>query len=62
VGSLLVAPATRSIGAPRPSWVQRAPKQIWILPEARHQDFHRLEPAEYERRVALFFASMLSRP
>jgi fermentation-respiration switch protein FrsA (DUF1100 family) len=35
------------------------PKEIWILPEARHQDFHRLEPVEYEQRVGAFFARTL---
>ncbi len=35
------------------------PKEMWVLPEARHQDFHRFAPLEYEQRVGAFFARTL---
>jgi fermentation-respiration switch protein FrsA (DUF1100 family) len=34
-------------------------KEIWVLPGARHVDFHAREPAEYERRVLAFLARIL---
>jgi fermentation-respiration switch protein FrsA (DUF1100 family) len=30
------------------------PKELWVVPGATHQDFHRLAPREYERRVRDF--------
>lgn len=38
-----------------------APKELWVLPQAVHQNFHRLEPRNYERRVLGFFARHLRR-
>jgi fermentation-respiration switch protein FrsA (DUF1100 family) len=35
------------------------PKEIWIVAGARHVDFHRYVPAEYERRVIAFLVSRL---
>lgn len=35
------------------------PKQLWVLPEARHQNFHALAGPEYERRVLEFLATYL---
>lgn len=32
------------------------PKVLWVVPGAVHQDFHRFDPAEYERRVLEFLA------
>jgi fermentation-respiration switch protein FrsA (DUF1100 family) len=32
------------------------PKALWVVPGATHQDFHRFDPAEYERRVLEFLA------
>lgn len=39
-----------------------APKELWVLPDAAHQDFHELEPGAYERRVLGFFARHLRAP
>lgn len=36
-----------------------APKQIWVVPGARHQDFHGFAAGEYERRVLEFFRQHL---
>lgn len=36
------------------------PKDLWVIPGARHVDFYRLIPAEYERRVTEFFSEWLS--
>lgn len=36
-----------------------APKQIWVVPGAQHQDFHGFAPGEYERRVLEFFRQHL---
>jgi alpha-beta hydrolase superfamily lysophospholipase len=36
------------------------PKELWVIPGARHVDFHRFIPAEYERRVTKFFSERLS--
>jgi uncharacterized protein len=33
----------------------RDPKELWIVPRARHVDLHRFAGAEYERRVLAFF-------
>lgn len=30
------------------------PKELWVLPGAAHQDYYRLAPREYERRVLKF--------
>jgi fermentation-respiration switch protein FrsA (DUF1100 family) len=36
------------------------PKELWVVPGAMHQDFHRLVPQEYERRVLDFLSRTLS--
>ena len=36
-----------------------APKELWIIPGAHHQDFHRFAREEFERRVAEFFKARL---
>ena len=36
-----------------------APKELWIVPGARHQDFHRYAREEFERRVGEFFTARL---
>jgi fermentation-respiration switch protein FrsA (DUF1100 family) len=36
-----------------------APKELWIIPGAHHQDFLRYVPAEYERRVVAFLRNHL---
>jgi fermentation-respiration switch protein FrsA (DUF1100 family) len=36
------------------------PKELWVIPGARHVDFHRFIPAVYERRVTKFFSERLS--
>jgi pimeloyl-ACP methyl ester carboxylesterase len=36
-----------------------APKELWIIPGAHHQDFLRYAPAEYERRVVAFLRNHL---
>jgi len=38
-----------------------SPKQLWLVDGARHQDFHRHSPADYERRVLAFFARHMNR-
>lgn len=35
------------------------PKELWVVPGAAHQDFHRLVPDEYERRVLGFLERAL---
>jgi fermentation-respiration switch protein FrsA (DUF1100 family) len=35
------------------------PKELWVIPGAAHQDFHRLAPEEYERRVLGFLERAL---
>ena len=35
------------------------PKELWIIPGARHQDFHRYAREEFERRVGEFFKARL---
>jgi uncharacterized protein len=36
------------------------PKELWIVPEAAHTDFHTFAPAEYEQRVLAFLAPRLA--
>ena len=36
-----------------------APKELWIVPGAHHQDFHRYAREEFERRVGEFFKARL---
>ena len=36
-----------------------APKELWIIPGAHHQDFHRYAREEFERRVGEFFKARL---
>jgi fermentation-respiration switch protein FrsA (DUF1100 family) len=36
-----------------------APKELWVIPGARHQDFHGFAGATYERRVLDFLKSRL---
>ncbi len=36
------------------------PKELWIVPEAPHADFHRFAPEEYERRVLGFLIPRLA--
>lgn len=35
-------------------------KALWVIPAARHQDFHALTGAEYERRILEFFDSVVA--
>ncbi|MEO9874874.1 MAG: alpha/beta fold hydrolase [Anderseniella sp.] len=35
------------------------PKQLWVVPNARHQDFHRFDEAEYSKRVLSFLDRLL---
>jgi fermentation-respiration switch protein FrsA (DUF1100 family) len=37
------------------------PKELWVLPETAHQDFHRVAGADYEARILDFFAAHLGR-
>ena len=37
------------------------PKRLWILPQARHQDFHKFAPKDYEPRILRFFHTLLRR-
>ena len=37
------------------------PKELWIVPGARHVDFHRYAKIEYERRVLAFLSRHLAR-
>jgi len=39
----------------------RQPKQLWVIPGARHVDFHYHYPTEYERRVLVFLRRRLNR-
>jgi fermentation-respiration switch protein FrsA (DUF1100 family) len=39
----------------------RRPKQLWVIPGARHVDFHYHYPTEYERRVLAFLRRRLNR-
>jgi uncharacterized protein len=36
------------------------PKQLWVVPEAGHVDFHRVAPDEYEARVLQFLGRLRS--
>ncbi len=36
------------------------PKELWVIPEAPHADFHRFAPEEYERRVLGFLIPRLA--
>lgn len=40
----------------------RDPKALWIVPGARHQDFHRYDRAAYEQRVLTFLSENLNSP
>jgi alpha-beta hydrolase superfamily lysophospholipase len=40
----------------------KSPKRLWLINGARHEDFHRHSPADYERRVLDFFARHLAMP
>ena len=40
----------------------KSPKRLWLTNGARHEDFHRHSPADYERRVLDFFARHLATP
>lgn len=40
----------------------KSPKRLWLVNGARHEDFHRHSPADYERRVLDFFARHLAMP
>jgi len=55
---LLVAgaddPRTTPADAARLFAAAAEPKQLWIVPAAAHEDFHRITPAEYELRVLDF--------
>ena len=35
------------------------PRELWVVPGAMHQDFHRFAPREYERRVLGFLTRSL---
>jgi alpha-beta hydrolase superfamily lysophospholipase len=35
------------------------PKQLWVVPGARHEDLHEYAPVEYERQVLAFLAENL---
>jgi fermentation-respiration switch protein FrsA (DUF1100 family) len=35
------------------------PKTLWVVPGAAHVDFHRVDPARYERRILDFLARTL---
>ncbi len=37
----------------------REPKELWIVPDARHQDFHRFDEAGYRKRVLSFLQRRL---
>ena len=69
-GSIASAPAPAHIGAPPDLHATLAemkliyanansPKELWVIPGARHQDFHHYARAEYERRVVEFFRAKL---
>ena len=40
----------------------RSPKRLWLVNGARHEDFHRHSPADYEQQVLHFFARHLAMP
>jgi fermentation-respiration switch protein FrsA (DUF1100 family) len=35
------------------------PKQLWLVPGARHEDLREFAPADYEQRVLAFLAEYL---
>ena len=35
----------------------RGPKELWLVPSARHQQAIQVAPAEFQRRVLKFFSS-----
>lgn len=37
------------------------PKELWMVPNARHEDLHRVAPSEYEARVISFLESALKK-
>jgi uncharacterized protein len=47
-------PRTTSSDTDRLFAAAAAPKQLWIVPGAAHEDFHRVAPAEYEQHVGDF--------
>ena len=40
----------------------QSPKRLWLINGARHEDFHRHSPADYERQVLDFFDRHLAVP
>ena len=40
----------------------RPPKRLWLINGARHEDFHRHSPADYERQLLEFFGRHLAVP
>lgn len=40
----------------------RSPKRLWLINGAKHEDFHRYSPTDYERQVLDFFARHLAPP
>jgi len=40
----------------------RAPKQLWLVPNAGHVDLHRAAREEYEKRVLAFLAQVPKSP
>ena len=40
----------------------KSPKRLWLINGAKHEDFHRHSPADYERQVLDFFDRHLARP
>lgn len=40
----------------------KSPKRLWLINGARHEDFHRHSPADYERQVLDFFDRHLAVP
>ena len=38
----------------------KAPKSIWVLPQAVHQDFYRLDPEQYQKHVFAFLDHYLA--
>ena len=40
----------------------KSPKRLWLIKGARHEDFHRHSPANYERQVLDFFDRHLMSP
>jgi len=40
----------------------KSPKRLWLINGARHEDFHRYSPGDYERQVLDFFERHLAVP